>query len=145
MTNTGFSTFDSAVQQANEWLNAIGQQFRWEDKSRSYHALRATLHAIRDHLVVDESAQFAAQLPMIIRGVYYEGWDPSKVPVRERKIEQFLDRIRSEFQRSDPTIDPERVARAVIELVGSKISHGEWDQVMRAMPEEIQQLWKTPA
>jgi uncharacterized protein (DUF2267 family) len=143
--STGFNTFDATIHQANTWLKEIGERMYWEDDSRPYLALRATLHAIRDHLVVDESAQLAAQLPLIIRGTYYEGWNPSKVPVRERKLEQFLDRIREDFERADPTIDPEQVARVVISVIGSKVSQGEWEQVMGAMPEEVQALWKTPA
>jgi uncharacterized protein (DUF2267 family) len=143
MANTGFRTFDATVQQANEWLSEIGERMYWDDPDRPYLALRSTLHAIRDHLVVDESAQLAGLLPLLIRGTYYEGWDPSKVPVRERKIEEFLGRIRRDMQRAEPTVDPERVARTVIEVVGSKISGGEWEQVRRSMPEDVQRLWTT--
>jgi len=56
----------------------------------AYVALRATLHALRDRLPVEETAELAAQLPMLVRGVYYEGWDPTGKPVRERSLEGFL-------------------------------------------------------
>jgi uncharacterized protein (DUF2267 family) len=31
-------------------------------------------------LAVDESAHIAAQLPMLIHGIHFEGWDPGRVP-----------------------------------------------------------------
>ncbi len=68
--------------------------------------LRATLH---DRLPVEETAQLAAQLPMLIRGLYFEGWDPTGKPVKERHREDFLGRMQREMERYD--IDPERAAR----------------------------------
>jgi uncharacterized protein (DUF2267 family) len=55
--------------------------------------LRTYLHALRDRLTVDEAAELAAQLPELIRGIYYEGWDPSKTPVRYEDLADFLDRV----------------------------------------------------
>jgi len=42
------------------------------DERRAYNALRAVLHALRDRLTTEEIAQFGAQLPTFVRGVYYE-------------------------------------------------------------------------
>lgn len=35
---------------------------------------------LRDRLTVEASAPFAAQLPDLIRGIFYAGWNPSAVP-----------------------------------------------------------------
>jgi uncharacterized protein (DUF2267 family) len=53
-------------------------------RNQSYSALRAVLHALRDRLTVAETAHLSAQLPMLIRGIYFKGWDPTKVPVRSK-------------------------------------------------------------
>jgi uncharacterized protein (DUF2267 family) len=50
------------------------------------------LHALRDRLTVNEAAQFGAQLPMLVRGIYYEGWDPTRLPVKMNR-EEFLQRV----------------------------------------------------
>ena len=72
MTATGLDVFDSTVQKTNTWLNDLMQVGGWVDRRTAFRALRATLHALRDRLIVDEVAQLSAQLPMLIRGLYFE-------------------------------------------------------------------------
>ena len=98
MADTGYSSFNTTVDKTNRVLNEIEQACGWTkaQRNRSYAALRAVLHAVRDRLTVDASAQFAAQLPMLIRGMYYDGWNPSAVPVKTDK-EEFLARVRREY------------------------------------------------
>jgi uncharacterized protein (DUF2267 family) len=139
---THLAVFDSTVQQTYEWLQAITDELGWGNHSRAYLALRGTLHALRDHLVVDESAQFAAQLPMLIRGIYFEGWDPSRVPLKERSRDEFLTRVAGAFERADPAVDPEDAARAVFRVLSAKISGGEINQVRSMLPKEIQKIWQ---
>jgi uncharacterized protein (DUF2267 family) len=67
-----------------------------ERRSQSYAALRAVLHALRDRLTIAEAAHLAARLPMLIRGIYYHGWDLLRVPPRMKR-EVFLDRVQRDF------------------------------------------------
>lgn len=140
MSATGLDVFDTTVQETNEWLRAINEAMGWGDRQLAYLALRGTLHAVRDHLTVDEGAHLAAQLPLLVRGIYYEGWDPSRVPVRERHREQFLGRVAEAFERVQP-VDPEAAARAVLRVLAARISAGEADDVRRMLPGEVQALW----
>jgi uncharacterized protein (DUF2267 family) len=103
-------------------------------------ALKATLHALRDRLTVEEVAQLGAQLPMLIRGFYYEGWDPTGKPLRVRHKEEFFARIEQEF-RQDDHIDPQRVARAVFTVLAKRVSEGEIEDVKHVLPTEIRDLW----
>jgi len=124
MSATGLEVFDRTIQKTNSWLNDLMQVLRWPDKHKVYLALRATLHALRDRLTVDEVAQFGAQLPMLIRGFYYEGWDPTDKPLRERHREQFLAHIEQQF-KDDDSVDPGVVARAVFFVIEHRVSQGE--------------------
>jgi uncharacterized protein (DUF2267 family) len=136
--------FDTTVQETNEWLRAIHDELGWGDRQLAHLALRGTLHAVRDHLTIDEGAQLAAQLPLLVRGIYYDGWDPSRVPVRERHREQFLARVAEAFERVPP-IDPEEIARAVLRVLAARISAGEAEDVRRMLPGALQDLWAAPA
>jgi len=117
-------------------MQIIGLQGRhW-----AYLALRATLHALRDRLTVEEVAQLAAQLPMLIRGFYYEGWDPTGKPLRVRHKEQFLAQIEQQF-RGGGGIDSERLARGVFAVLAKRVSDGEIEDVKHVLPAQIRSLW----
>jgi uncharacterized protein (DUF2267 family) len=104
--------------------------------------LRTTLQALRDRITVEETAQFGAQLPMLIRGFYYEGWDPANTPLKIRNREQFLARIKAPF-KGDNAVDPEEVARAVFMLLSNRVTDGEIEDVKSVLPAEIRDLWPT--
>lgn len=140
MSSTGLDVFDSTLQQTNEWLGDINAALGWGDRNLAYEALRGTLHAVRDHLTVDEAARLSAQLPMLVRGMFFEGWDPSRLPVRERSREEFLNRVAEAF-RGSPPVNPEDMARAVLMVIAGRVSAGQFDQVRTMMPEEVRTLW----
>jgi uncharacterized protein (DUF2267 family) len=140
MSATGLDAFDTTIQKTNLWLDDLMQALYWQDRQTAYLAMRATLHALRDRLTVDEVAQLGAQLPMLIRGFYYEGWDPSGKPVRERHREQFLERIEHEFPGAD-RLGYERVARAVFAVLTKHVSAGEIEDIRQVLPAELRDLW----
>jgi uncharacterized protein (DUF2267 family) len=139
MSQTGLSEFDNAVQKTNIWLKDLMERMRWHDRHRAYFALRVVLHALRDHLTVDEVVAFGAQLPMLVRGFYYEGWQPADKPLKERKKEVFLSHIADAFR--DPNIDPEQVVRAVFQVLTDHMTSGETEGIKHCLPKEIRALW----
>jgi uncharacterized protein (DUF2267 family) len=140
MSATGLEVFDATVQKTNSWLKRLMDILGWQDRHLAYLGLRATLHALRDRLTVDEAAELAAQFPMLVRGFYYEGWDPTGKPVRERHREQFLARIERELPPR-VAVDPEAVARAVFRVLSEQVADGEIDDVRYILPSEIRELW----
>lgn len=77
MSERSLRVFDRTLQKTNLWLGDVMAELDTEDRHQAYSALRATLHALRDRLTVDEAAQLAAQLPLLVRGIYYENWRPA--------------------------------------------------------------------
>ena len=144
MSATGLSVFDTTLQKTNRWLNELMEQLDWHDKNKSYQAMRATLHVLRDRLTVEEVAQLAAQLPMLVRGFYYEGWDPTGKPEKERREEQFLAEIGRYFH-DDEAVDPEQVARAVFTVLAKHVSPGEIEDVRSLLPSTLRRLWPPSA
>jgi len=144
MSATGLKVFDTTLQKTNHWLNDLMQLLDWHDRHKSYLALRVTLHALRDRLTVEEAAQLAAQLPMLVRGFYYEGWNPRGKPEKERHEEQFLARIAHHF-RDDESVDAEQVARAVFTVLAINVSEGEIEDIRLILPTALRRLWPLPA
>jgi uncharacterized protein (DUF2267 family) len=137
---TGLEVFDTTVHKTNSWLKEVMQEIHRDNRRKAYDALRATLHALRDRLTVEEVAQLGAQLPMLIRGFYYEGWDPTRKPLKLRDREEFLAIIDEEF-RADDTLNPELIARAVFKVLANRITAGEIEDVKHVLPAEIRSLW----
>ena len=144
MSLTGLEVFDTTVHRTNSWLKELTQLQGAESRHTAYLGLRATLHALRDRLTVEEVAHLGAQLPMLIRGLYYEGWDVTGKPLKLRHRDQFLDHIRQELRGPDP-IDPEQTARAVFTLLSNRVSEGEIENVKQLLPVEIRELWPESA
>jgi uncharacterized protein (DUF2267 family) len=140
MSVTAIPHIETSVHTANIWLKELAQELGWVDRERAYQALRVVLHALRDRLTVDEAADLGAQLPLLIRGLYYEGWDPSSTPVKERHREVFLNHITAAFQ-GDGAIFPEGIAWAVFKVLERHVSSGEIKDILHVLPREIRSLW----
>jgi len=140
MSATGLSTFDETVHLSNVWLNELMRAVDWDDKQRAYRLLRATLHALRDRLTAQEAVQFGAQLPMLIRGLYYDGWHLRDKPLPERSKGEFLGHIEAAFKQ-DPNEDTEGLVREVFKLLERRISPGEIADMKHVLPPEVRALW----
>jgi uncharacterized protein (DUF2267 family) len=110
MSVTGLTVFDETLQKTNTWLKEISDTLG-SDRHRAYQALRAVLHCLRDHLIIDEVAHLGDQLPMLVRGIYYEAWRPSGKPEKSRSQEDFLAQIAARLAYAP--IEPEEAARGV--------------------------------
>ena len=137
--STGIEAFDHSLQLTNLWSKDLMRRLGTEDRHLAYLALRTTLHALRDRLAVDEAAHLGAQLPMLVRGLYYEGWRPAGKPAKERSREAFLAHVRAEAHALD--FDPEPAARAVFGLLADRITAGEIEDVKSMLPKPIRELW----
>lgn len=139
MSMTGLEVFDETVQQTNIWLKEVMEELG-PDRQRAYRATRAVLHALRDRLVVDEAAHLGAQLPMLMRGIYYEGWKPSAVPTRERSKDEFFQKISNELQDVRP-INAQTAAEAVFRTLSRHVTEGEIEDVKAVLPADIREVW----
>jgi uncharacterized protein (DUF2267 family) len=140
MSTTGLDVFDTTVQKTNAWLKDLMQFMDWNDRHKAYLATRATLQALRDRLPVDEVAHLGAQLPMLMRGFYYEGWDPTAKPLKVRNREQFLARIEKQFA-SETNGNAAGIARGVFRVLSYRVTKGEIEDVRQLLPADLRDLW----
>jgi uncharacterized protein (DUF2267 family) len=140
MSAVGLEGLEHTVQLTHIWINDLDERLGWNNKPRTYRLLKTVLHALRDWLQVSESADFAAQLPGLLRGAYYEQWRPATTPVKKRSKADFLARVEQSF-RPDPLAQPAQEVTKVFGLLADKISAGEIEDVRRALPADLQDLW----
>jgi uncharacterized protein (DUF2267 family) len=138
--NSGHPSFDHTIQEANIWLKAVAERLHFEERRHAYSALRATLHALRDRLSAESAVHLGAQLPMVIRGLYFEGWRLSGKPVKEHSVDQFCAHVERELPPKFP-MDGRTAARGVLEVIFDRIDPGESAKVVDQLPIPLRILW----
>jgi len=139
MSATGLPVFDTTVQETNLWLKAVMDHLHTDDRHLAYLALRGTLHTLRDRIGAENAVHLAAQLPMLLRGHYYEGWRLAASQTKERSRAEFFDHVRGEFPGS--AIDPNMAARSVFAVMQDRLDPGEVYKVIDRLPQELRELW----
>ncbi|MET8357461.1 DUF2267 domain-containing protein [Micromonospora zamorensis] len=137
MADSMISAFESSLDKTNLILKDIENAYGWpkERRNQSYAALRTVLHLLRDRLPVDESVEFAQQLPVLVRGIYFDGWVPSDVPIKLNR-DDFLYEVRQGFPY-DAEGGAERVTQVVLDTLRRHVTQGEWQDVKDTMPKDL--------
>jgi uncharacterized protein (DUF2267 family) len=136
---TGLDVFDSTVQQTNLWLKELMARIPTTDRHYAYRLLRATLHVFRDRIGPENAVHFGAQLPMLIRGFYYEGWQPSKPQTKTRHLNDFLNAVEEEAGQSLGSGAGTKV-KAVFAVIADKIDAHEIEKLRKVLPAELKTL-----
>ena len=139
MSTTGLDVFDKTVQTTNIWLDEI-MAAMGPDRHVAWHILGATLRALRDRLPLDEAAHLGAQLPLLVRGLYYDQWHSPSTIHKERHQEEFLARVADGLKDTRP-VNTRDAVRTVFRVLVTHIAKGQADKVAATLPAEIRALW----
>jgi uncharacterized protein (DUF2267 family) len=137
-TNT-IDSIQRTVQKTREWLGDFERELGTDDSAHAWRALSGYLQVLRDRLTVDEAAELAAQLPQLLRGVFYEGFDPSRQPERIRDREMFLAKLAQSARLGDAG-EAARVAAAATRMLRRHVAQGELEDVLAQLPAEIRDV-----
>ena len=140
MSATGLDTFDRTIHETNRWLRIVMTELKTDNRRDAYAALRAGLHALRDRIGPENAVHFGAQLPTLLRGVYYDGWCPSETPTRERRLDDFLAYVES-MLAPHTGIDPADASRASFAAVAESLPFMETRKLVNALPRSLRVLW----
>ena len=133
-----------ALQQTQEWLKELRDNADLADEAEAWSGLRSVLHQLRDRLTMEEAVQLSAQLPLVVRGVFFEGWKPHQVPDKSIKSQQdFLDAL--SVRLLPRRIPAEPLARSVFGQLARHVDAGEISQVISQLPDDIKALWPMSA
>jgi uncharacterized protein (DUF2267 family) len=139
MSAMGLDVFDKSIQTTNIWLKEICEEVG-PDRQIAWHVLGSTLRALRDRLQPDLAAHLAAELPLVVRGAYYDRYRPSEQPRATRSRAEFVKSIEADLQNIRP-VNPEQAAQCVFQVLNRHIPKGQIDKVRGALPEGVRELW----
>lgn len=140
MSKTGLDVFDTTLQETNHWLKIVMDELGTGNRRIAFNALRAALHALRDRIGLENAVHLGAQLPMLLRGAFYEGWRPAAGPTRDRELADFVDHVAAQLPR-DGRINPAEAARASFVAMELCLDRGEVQKLRGLLPHEVLNLF----
>ena len=136
-TRTKVTALDHAIDSAHAWINDVAREFDTEDREFAYRVLRAWLHTLRDRLTVEASAHFAAQLPDLIRGIFYQAWNPNAVP---DKYDAEAYTVRFSREANIALDDVGKAAAATTAAALHHLPAAQIDKALGQLPTEIRKI-----
>jgi uncharacterized protein (DUF2267 family) len=140
MSATGLEVFDTTLQKTHIWLDEIMGELGSE-RRLAWHVLGAVLRSIRDRVPLEVGAHLGAQLPLLVRGAYYDQFRPDVVPIPVRGWDEFLAMVAIGLVDVDPPVPPSHAAEAVFGVLSRHISRGQIEKVQHALPEAVRERW----
>jgi uncharacterized protein (DUF2267 family) len=139
MSTSGLDVFDKTLQATHIWLDEISEEIG-SDRQVAWKVLSAVLHVLRDRLSVELAAHLGAQLPLLVRGLYYDQFAPARQPSDLSSAEDFTAAIARSLAGVRP-VNPNMAIAAVLGVLSRHISEGQISNVRQALPHDIRALW----
>ncbi len=136
--------FEKYAAKGNEMVNMLAEDLK-VPRDKAGRILRAVLHAMRNRLSLDESLQVVAQLPMALKGIYIDQWDPWHSFHRIHHIDEFINEIRK-YDKTAAGYDfgndesAKLAIQAVFRTLNQYLSAGEFRDVIAVLPRELKEF-----
>lgn len=134
--------FEQTLKESNEWLKDISLSLQLNEPEESYAALRAVLHALRNCLDLDAALKFGDKLPLLFKGLYYEGWHPEQNVNTVPATKSFEEHVESLMNYGKKKMDARRVIDAVFGVLSGKLRERDIEEIAFLLPGELAGLWK---
>jgi uncharacterized protein (DUF2267 family) len=140
MSASGLDVFDKTLQTTHIWLDELMAEIG-PDRQVAWHVLGAVLRAVRDRIPLDVAVHLGSQLPLLVRGTYYDQWHaPGRMDEKPRSLDEFLEPIGQELAQVRP-INPRRAAQAVFQVLSRHVNRGQVEKVRNSLPEGVRAAW----
>ncbi|HET8995204.1 MAG TPA: DUF2267 domain-containing protein [Acetobacteraceae bacterium] len=143
MSTTGLEVFDRTLHLTNIWLDEVMEAVG-PDRKLAWHVLCAVLRTLRDRLPPELAAHLAAQLPLLVRGAYYERFQVDHRPVAIDSEAAFLDHVAAQLEGTRP-INLRKATGIVLRVLQEHVAPGMTEKLKHALPHDIRALWPAEA
>ena len=140
MALTGLQSLDATINKTQRWIAEVRDGLEIEDRERALAALRAVLHVLRDHLPLQAAVALGAQLPLLVRGMYYENWQPEAKHSKPHSKTDVALLVAAELPWATES-DLEKLTRTVFAVVRRHIAEDEFYKVLHILPRGLSELW----
>ncbi|WP_282074324.1 DUF2267 domain-containing protein [Maribacter aquivivus] len=139
--------FNKYAAEGNTFLKDYAKEMNMEnDTDKAGRIFTAIMHALRDIIPMEESLQFISQLPMFVKAVYVNGWAVKKNKPKIKKMEDFLDLVRShdypaatnDFEYNNDVA--ERYVDTTFIYLRKYISLGEMEDLRDNLPKDLKSM-----
>ncbi|WAT18853.1 DUF2267 domain-containing protein [Aurantiacibacter sp. MUD11] len=139
MSTTGLEVFDKTLHTTHIWLDEINDKIG-PDRAVAWKVLSVVLHTLRDRLPMQVAAHLGAQLPLMVRGIYYDQFEPEKLPSDMQSAEEFIHAVQDGLHNTR-TVDSKDAIEAVFSVLSGHVSRGQIEKVRHALPKNLRALW----
>jgi uncharacterized protein (DUF2267 family) len=139
---TGLTVFDTTLQETNEWLKDVQARLAPCSRQQAYTATRAVMHMLRDRLPLAAVLSLSAQLPMLVRGFFLEGWRPAAGPTDIRRTDAFAEAVSEHLPPGFPR-DSTEIIHAVFRTLATRLDVGEVEKIKAQLPAPLRALWRS--
>jgi len=140
MSASGLDVFDKTLQTTHIWLDELMAEIG-PDRQVAWHVLGAVIRVVRDRIPLDLAAHLGSQLPLLVRGIYYDQWHaPGRMDEKLRSLDTFLESIGEQLAQTR-SINARNAAQAVFRVLSRHVDPGQIEKIGHALPAEVQTIW----
>jgi uncharacterized protein (DUF2267 family) len=139
MSANGLEVFDKTLQTTHIWLDQIMAEAAVE-RHTAWKALGVVLRTLRDRVPVELAAHLSAELPLLIRGAFYDQYQPAQQPTPIRSLDEFQAIIAARLDGA--LIESDIALEAVIATLTAHVPQGMLSKLVGALPAEFQTFWR---
>ncbi|PVE21285.1 DUF2267 domain-containing protein [Microvirga sp. KLBC 81] len=140
MSATGLDVFDKTLQTTHIWLDELMAEIG-PDRQTAWHVLGAVLRAVRDRIPLELAVHLGSQLPLLVRGAYYDQWHaPGRMDQKARSLDEFLAPIAAQLAQIR-TINVSSATQAVFRVLSRHVTPGQVEKIRQSLPGEVQAIW----
>lgn len=121
-----------------------------DDKDLAARLLSAVLHVLRSQLTIEQSFRLMAHFPIILKGIYVDGWKYQEKPFKVKTIGDFVREVIHEDwplgkQDISTVAEGENAIFAVFQVIKRRVSENEIEDILLSLPITLRLLWEQSA